>query len=174
MPRFVPQWTSASLIAAAMLSPAIDRACAIDAPPVVRVAVNEAKLVDLPSGTRRIILGAPLVVRAQRLSDGRHAVLTGTAFGETNMVVLDGAGVVLQEQRVRVDAQVGAGPVVQRGSERMTYSCTDQCQPLLQLGDGAPSKDIGSQILSRSNGAAGASAVAKDNRNKITGKDGAL
>jgi len=142
--------------------------------PVVTVALNEARLVELPKGARRIILGSPVVVRALPLPDGGHAVLTGTGFGETNMIVLDGAGVVLQDSRVRVEAQVGTGAVVQRGTERMSYSCTDQCQPTLQLGDTArQANDLDTEVLSR-NGQAGAPSAAKPVANRIVGKDGAL
>ncbi|MGO4716665.1 pilus assembly protein N-terminal domain-containing protein [Bradyrhizobium sp. 2TAF24] len=176
---FGPQWswTSVAVLGVAAALPlASGAARAVDTGPVVTVALNEARLVELPKGARRIILGSPVVVRALPLPDGGHAVLTGTAFGETNMMVLDGAGLVLRDSRVRVEAQVGGGgAVVQRGTERMSYSCADQCQPVLQLGDTArQANDLDTQVLGRNGQAAAPSAAAKPAANRIVGKDGAL
>ncbi|MEW6640924.1 MAG: pilus assembly protein N-terminal domain-containing protein [Pseudomonadota bacterium] len=175
---FGPQWSWTSLAvlgAAAALPLAGGCAHAAGDMPVVTVALNEARLIDLPKGARRIVLGSPVVARALPLPDGGHAVLTGTAFGETNLMVLDDAGVVMLDTRVRVEAQVGAGAVVQRGLERMSYSCIDQCQPTLQLGDtAAQARDLDTQVMNRSGRAAAPSAATPPTANRIVGKDGAL
>jgi len=63
-------------------------------------------------------------------------VVTGKAYGATNVVVLDKSSAVLMEKTIEVK-----GPddeplvVVYRGLTRQTYSCTPDCSPRVTLGD---------------------------------------
>jgi hypothetical protein len=86
---------------------------------------------------------------------GSTAVLTGTAFGETNLLVLDDKGVVRMDAIVRVDPSSDAGIVVHRGLERTSYyDCERRCAPRMQLGDtGQEARDVAGQIQSREIGA---------------------
>ena len=63
-----------------------------------------ATLLNLPPHARSIVVGNPAIVRVTPLTDA-PAVLTGTAFGETNVLVLDEAGHVLLEQPSVVDTK---------------------------------------------------------------------
>jgi hypothetical protein len=115
------------------------------------VELDRAKLVRLPEGSRTIVQGQPIVVRVTRLPAGSTAVLTGTAFGETNLLVLDAKGVVRMDAIVRVDPSSDAGIVVHRGLERTSYyDCERRCAPRMQLGDtGQEARDVAGQIQSR-------------------------
>jgi hypothetical protein len=62
-------------------------------------------------------------------------VVTGKSYGVTNLIALDGAGILLSESLISVQAPSESVVTVQRGLERESYSCTPSCQPSLRLGD---------------------------------------
>jgi hypothetical protein len=121
---------------------------ATEAPQAVIVELDRAALISLPQGRHQIILGNPLIARVTELKDCSQAVLTGLAFGETRMTVLDATGAVVMESLVRVKEAADNGITVYRGLERSSYfDCPRQCQPRLQLGDNLKSfADMSSQI----------------------------
>lgn len=151
--RFRPTSAMVALATVAALSwlSAGSPACAAGAPQPIVVELDRAKLVDLPPGRGRIILVDPKIVRVTQLSDGSHVVLTGLAYGETNMLVLDRAGTVVMQSAVRVKEASNPGITVHRGQERMSYfDCARQCQGRPRLGDtGKEYQDIGEQIRSQ-------------------------
>lgn len=112
------------------------------------VELDRAKLVNLPQGRGRTVLADPTIIRVTPLSDGSRVVLTGMAFGLTNLVVLDEAGAVVMQSAVKVKEPSDQGVTVHRGQERMSYyDCARQCQRRLQLGDASKEfQDIGDQI----------------------------
>ena len=126
-------------------------ALAAEAPQAIIVELDQAKLVSLPKGRLKIVLGLPRIVRVTQLLDSSHAVLTGMAFGETNMVVLDREGAVVMESTIRVKELSDTGVTVYRGQERTSYyDCARLCQGRMQLGDTSKEfADIGEQIRSR-------------------------
>ena len=75
-------------------------------------------------------------------------VVTGKGFGQTNLIALDAKGEVLDEKMIRV-VPTTATLLVQRGTERESYSCAPQCMPTVQLGDGKQFSDASSQITQR-------------------------
>jgi hypothetical protein len=103
----------------------------------ILVSLDHAKVINLPAGTRDIILGNPMIVDVTRLPGGEGLVLTGKAFGETNLVALDNQGQIAVDVMIRVALPSGPDLVVQRGQQRSTYSCGAACQPRGQLGDAA-------------------------------------
>lgn len=116
-------------------------ALAQQAPPVlqgmVAVAIDHAALFTLPPETQVLIIGNPSIADVTRPAKaGNLAVITGKAFGQTNILLTDSEGRLLSAASIRVE-QVGAPLVtVQRGAEsRETYSCTPVCAPTLSLGD---------------------------------------
>jgi hypothetical protein len=121
---------------------------AAEAPPAVVLELDRAELISLPKGRHQIILGNPLIARVTELKDSSQAVLTGLAFGETRMTVLDATGAVVMESAIRVKAASDNGVTVYRGLERNSYfDCPRQCQPRLELGDNAKGfTDMSSQI----------------------------
>lgn len=81
-----------------------------------------------------MILGNPAIADVTMLRRNNQLILTGKAFGQTNMIALDPDGNSIGESTVRVSVSTH-GLVVQRGMERETYSCAPRCQPTLSLGD---------------------------------------
>lgn len=103
--------------------------------PVVTVVVDNAKVMRLPERTQTVIVGNPIIADVTLQKNG-VLVLTGKSFGATNLIALDGAGAMLAETTIRVEASQASMVTVQRGAEeRNSYSCTPYCQPSVQLGD---------------------------------------
>jgi hypothetical protein len=141
-----------ALAAATMASQLLifSSADATDAPQAIVVELDHARLISLPKGRHQIVLGDPSIVRVTQLSDGSHAVLTGAAFGETDMAVFDGAGALVMKSTIRVKEPSDIGVTVYRGQERTSYfDCKRLCQPGMQLGDATKAfADISDQIRS--------------------------
>lgn len=102
--------------------------------PVVAVTVDNAKVIRLPEKTRTVIVGNPIIADVSLQKNG-VLILTGKSFGVTNLIALDGAGEMLAESMISVQAPQASVVMVQRGLERESYSCTPNCQPSVQLGD---------------------------------------
>jgi len=107
-------------------------ACAED---VIEVQMDSAKLLKLPEGTDTIVVGNPLIadVSLQRSS---VLVVTGKAYGTTNMIALDKKGAIVSESRIVVMTPQKDRLVVMRGGEKETYSCNPDCGEVMQMGDG--------------------------------------
>ncbi len=130
------------LVALALLSGAMP-ACA---DPRIDVLVDEAKIVELPEKTATVILGNPIVADITLLKGNNKIVLTGKGFGETNLIALDASGNTLGESVIHVKLGF-KGLLVQRGSDRQSYSCEPKCLPTVVLGDAAAyMSESGAQI----------------------------
>ena len=103
-------------------------------PPVIAVTVDNAKVMRLPEKTRTVIVGNPIIADVSLQKNG-ILILTGKSFGATNLIALDGAGEMLAESTISVQAPQASVVMVQRGLDRESYSCTPNCQPSVQLGD---------------------------------------
>jgi Flp pilus assembly secretin CpaC len=121
----------------------------------VTVVLDQAKVMKLPERVATVIVGNPLIADVS-VQSGGLMVLTGKAYGSTNLLVLDRSGAVLLEHDVKVDGPQDA-LVVYRGLERETYSCTPDCERRITLGDSQTFFNATlSQSGSRSGQAAGA------------------
>jgi Flp pilus assembly secretin CpaC len=127
------------------------------AAPLLDVTLDQAKIAKVPMGTRTLVVGSPIVADVTLLKGSNTMVVTGKGFGETNLIALDGEGNVLDEKMIRV-APTNSVLVVQRGMDRESYSCTPQCMPAVQLGDGPQFSNASTQITAR-NGLAAPSAT---------------
>jgi Flp pilus assembly secretin CpaC len=115
----------------------------------VMVMVDHAKVIKLPEKTQTVIVGNPMIADVAVQKNG-ILVVTGRAFGITNMIALDASGKMLAESRVTVRASTDALVTVQRGMERESYSCAPQCQPSIQLGDSTKYfGEVGAQTSTR-------------------------
>ncbi len=87
-------------------------------------------------------------------------VITGKGYGVTNIIALDRSGAVLLEKTVEVQ-----GPrdvvVVYRGIERVTYSCTPDCERRLTLGDSQAVFELDAGQITARNGLAAGGGTAR-------------
>jgi hypothetical protein len=101
---------------------------------VIRVHLDQAKLLKAPDGTATLVVGNPLVADIA-VQPGGTLVVTGKGYGNTNLVALDRAGAVIMEHQIQVQGPLGNVVVVFRGVERESYSCTPDCERRITLGD---------------------------------------
>ena len=80
------------------------------------------------------MIGNPLIADLS-IQSGGIAVVTGKAYGATNVVVMDKSSAVLMEKTIEVKGPDDPTVVVYRGVTRQTYSCTPDCSPRATLGD---------------------------------------
>jgi hypothetical protein len=143
---------------------------AADASNVIVVQLDQAKLIILPKGERTIVVDNPRIARATDLPDGDRTVLTGLAFGETRMTVLNNHGEVVADSTIRVTEPRDIGITVYRGEERSTYyDCARLCQPRMQLGDASKQfAGISGQIRARDDRVMGGPAKASPASKPVT------
>jgi hypothetical protein len=127
---------------------------------VIKVTLDQAKIAELPRGTATLIVGNPMIADVTMLKNNNAMVITGKGFGQTNLVAIDAAGSVIDEEQVRV-LPAKTVLVLQSGSSRMSYACNPDCMPSVQLGDDKDAfKDAGEQISTRNGYASGGAGVA--------------
>jgi hypothetical protein len=100
----------------------------------VAVMIDHAKVIRLPERAQSVIVGNPMIADVTVQKNG-ILVVTGKSYGVTNLIALDGAGGMLAESLISVQAPTESLVTVQRGLERESYSCTPNCQPSILLGD---------------------------------------
>ena len=123
------------LLALAGAAPAATLAAPASAPPaMLTVTIDQAKVAQLPAGTRTLVVGNPAIADVTMLKGGAAMVVTGKGYGLTNLIALDAQGNIIDEKSIAVEA-AKAVLVVQRGSERESYWCNPVCMPTVQVGD---------------------------------------
>ena len=108
------------------------------------VRYDQSHLLRLPRAAAEVIVGNPSIADVT-LQDGNLLVVTGKTFGITNVIALDAAHNVIQDQRVMVERDDRRIVNLHKGSMRFTYACTPNCEPTLTIGD---DKDFFSDVQS--------------------------
>lgn len=118
--------------------------------------IDQAKLVKIPPGTDTLVIGNPTIADVTLLKQNNLMILTPKSFGETNFIALDSKGNPVAESMIEVVNGTNS-LVVQRGMDRMSYSCSPRCQPTERLGDDEKySNSVASQIQAHNARLAGA------------------
>jgi Flp pilus assembly secretin CpaC len=102
----------------------------------IQVEVNFAQLYELPQDVSTIVIGNPAIADVTIQRSG-IAVVTGKAYGTTNMIVLNPAGKVISEQQITVKPRDEGTVTVQRALERETLICppSSTCERTIKVGD---------------------------------------
>jgi hypothetical protein len=103
-------------------------------PDVLKVTLDQAKVMQLPAGVKTLVVGNPAIADVTMLKSGAAMVVTGKGYGQTNMIALDAQGNIIDEKQIDVEPTRSV-LVVQRGNERVSYWCNPTCMPTVQLGD---------------------------------------
>ena len=98
------------------------------------VDMDYARVVRIPQGAQTLIIGNPLIADVTLLKNNELMVVTGKAFGTTNVVVLDKTGSQVGESFITV-VPPNDKLVVMRGPHRESYSCHPDCMATVDLGD---------------------------------------
>lgn len=94
---------------------------------MMRVFLNHAKVLKLDQPVSKVIIGNAEVADAT-VADSRTIVLTGKAFGTTNLVLLDADGNALLDERILVSIDEGNTVRMYRQTDRTVLSCTPSCE----------------------------------------------
>ncbi len=149
------------LLALAGVAPAAALAAPASAPPgTLSVTIDQAKVAQLPAGTRTLVVGNPAIADVTMLKGGAAMVVTGKGYGLTNLIALDAQGNIIDEKNLAVEA-AKAVLVVQRGSERESYWCNPLCMPTVQVGDDNTDFTTASGQVTAHSSLAGAAASGK-------------
>lgn len=100
------------------------------------VSVNKTQLIRLPQAAGAIIVGNPNIADVSIHSSDTLFIL-GRGFGETNMIILNGAGETILNADIQVSSDISnSGRRIITGSDdTRTYSCSPHCHPAPILGD---------------------------------------
>ncbi len=125
---FAKRLAAITLAAGALLAPA---ASAVE--PFL-VNVDQTSTLKLSGAASSVILGNATVVDVT-LADAHTLLLTGKAYGSTNLIVLDAAGRTLYQNNIAVAGSSVGELTIVRGGGTFSYSCIDKCRPTPVVGD---------------------------------------
>ncbi len=126
----------------------------------ITVTLDQARILRVAAPAGTIIIGNPSIADAT-LQDAQTLVITGRAYGSTNLLVLDAEGEPIADDQLVVQAPTDT-VTVYRGASRASMSCFPLCQPTMVPGDSAEAfGTIQSQTASRAGSAAGQSGSAQ-------------
>jgi len=116
----------------------------------INVVVDRAKVMRVSRPADIVIIGNPAIADAT-IQDNQTLIITGHSFGTTNLIVLDGDGMVIADELITVEPQNDQVVTVYRRASRQTFSCTPDCSPVLAVGDNTADFDtVNGQIQSQS------------------------
>ncbi len=116
---------------------------AADNPDILRVFMNQARILKLSRPVAKVIVGNANVADAT-VADAQTIVLTGRAYGTTNLVLLDAGGRPIVDKRVLVSIDEGNTVRMFKQTERTVYSCTPNCEEHADLQSTASSSSSSS------------------------------
>lgn len=101
---------------------------------LVKVELDQARLYRLAAPASTIIIGNPAIADAT-LQDAQTLIITGRAYGQTNLIVLDDQGETITDAQLAVLAASESLVTVYKGAKRQSLSCLPDCQPAVVPGD---------------------------------------
>jgi hypothetical protein len=125
-PWYAYRLVAPAILAALLAGPAV-------AEEAVMVTLDQAKVMRIAAPAGTIIIGNPSIADAT-LQDSQTLVITGRAYGSTNLIILDEEGEPVTDTQVVVQAP-DRTVTVYRGPLRTSFSCTPTCQPTVVPGD---------------------------------------
>lgn len=126
-----------------------------EASETIAVTVDHAKVMRVSQPIATIIIGNPGIADAT-VQDEKTLIITGKSFGVTNMIILDDAGKPIADALLTVQGERVNAVTVYRRTDRVTYSCSPNCERSLALGDESGAfGSVQSQIQQRNTFATG-------------------
>jgi hypothetical protein len=96
--------------------------------------LDHARAVRLSEPASAVIVGNPIIADVTP-HDGSLFLVTGKAFGETNVIALDSEGRQIYEANIRVVGGDAGRLTVFRGMGRESYACFGECERIPVPGD---------------------------------------
>ncbi|ENN84568.1 pilus subunit transmembrane protein [Rhizobium freirei PRF 81] len=94
---------------------------------LLRVYMDHARVLKLDRPVSKVIVGNAQVADAT-VADPKTIVLTGRAFGTTNIILLDADGNAIVDEQILVSIDEGNTVRVFRQTDRAVLSCTPNCE----------------------------------------------
>lgn len=101
----------------------------------VWLTLDQVRPYELERPAGEIVVGNPGIADIT-VQDKTRLLLFGKAPGVTNLYIFDEEGKAIDNLIVRVNASSAGMLTLNRGSERTTYACTDNCNATQTVGDG--------------------------------------
>lgn len=113
-----------ALLAAVLVGPTVMTFTAVPshAADMVKVELDQARIYRLAAPASTIIIGNPAIADAT-LQDAQTLIVTGRAYGQTNLVVLDEQGETITDVQLAVLAASENLVTVYKGAKRQSLSC---------------------------------------------------
>ena len=99
-----------------------------------KVKVDETVTLKLNQPANSVVVGNATVADVA-VHDARTLLVTGKAFGSTNLTVLDRAGNTIYSSQLLVGGEEADGLTIVRGGGTYSYSCVDKCRATPMVGD---------------------------------------
>lgn len=141
---------AAAIVASAAVLASIAQATAQGLDDII-VTYDQSQLLPLPRPAAEIIIGNPVIADVS-VQSGSLLVITGKAFGITNMIALDNQKKVIFERRILVKRDDVRVVNLMRGALRQTFNCTPQCNPTITVGDDQAYFDATLKAAEKKNG----------------------
>ncbi len=99
------------------------------------VELNKTEIVRLSEPASAIVIGNPKIADVS-VHSSDIVMVVGRGYGQTNLLILNGAGDTIVDADIQVTGSSAPGNVrLYSGRDRETYSCAPYCQPSPILGD---------------------------------------
>ncbi|MGX6646949.1 pilus assembly protein N-terminal domain-containing protein [Maricaulaceae bacterium MS644] len=152
-------------LAAALTATALSGACASAALAdrhTVRIPSNHAGVVRLPEAAATVIVGNPAIADAA-LYDQRTLLVSGRAFGQTNVIAMNQAGQVIYTADLSITESNRNHVRVYRNNVQYSFVCDPECQTAPTVGDQVDwFDDMSGQRATQAGQAAGAAEAASE------------
>jgi len=99
-----------------------------------KVKVDETVTLKLNQSANSVVVGNATVADVT-VHDARTLLVTGKAFGSTNLTVLDRAGNTIYSSQLMVGGEDDNGLTIVRSGATYSYSCVDKCRATPMVGD---------------------------------------
>ena len=99
-----------------------------------KVKVDETVTLKLSQAANSVVVGNATVADVT-VHDARTLLVTGKAFGSTNLTVLDRAGNTIYSSQLMVGGENDNGLTIVRSGATYSYSCVDKCRATPMVGD---------------------------------------
>ncbi|MGV1790085.1 pilus assembly protein N-terminal domain-containing protein [Rhizobium sp. A37_96] len=109
---------------------------------MLRVYMDHARVLKLDRPVSKVIVGNAQVADAT-VADPKTIVLTGRAFGTTNIILLDADGNAIVDEQILVSIDEGNTVRVYRQTDRAVLSCTPNCEQHAQQNNAAATPAAG-------------------------------
>jgi hypothetical protein len=98
------------------------------------VKVDQTVTLKIGGAANSVVIGNATVADVS-VHDARTLLITGKAFGATNLTVLDRGGNTIYTNQIVVGGEVDSGLTIVRGQGTYSYSCVDKCRSTPMVGD---------------------------------------